>query len=701
MTYINSIIQKQLKVIFLLIIFVFSASSAIAMPKKGLDSDSDSDSDDETAVGQMHVQLVGAGGAGSAHSAVVSTEIVQLTGNVLGELQTINSESGNVDWYRVFPMLRGIFNQGFGPYMMVRLDLTVHSTLSNGYGDDQVFNSIVGTLATAQLQGFISLTNSQLQGVTPTEYFQLLLINALGSHTMFDQFSGQLQADEQDPLHNNYALANKIRKMLKEIDDSVSRIMPVSQPGQVVLQDVIFALAPYIEKAITQDWFSEYGNEESLRDVYEFATVYLEQHVKNMVASGQGEGSSQSKLRRRAVKDAIKMFKPEARENLRDHLKRIRVIQRNNPKAVQNADVYILLGMLSIRFNECELSGGRRLQSLSNLQRVFADRMIRHIWVNAQAEDRLSIAHAFSGLLNISLLQNLSSGFVMTVSDELQFNILPAVTAANPQSTQPAASTPSIAAGPSASGTTNVIVQTAPPVLRLDIRGAEGFSGSDAMRPALLMSGGDFAGGLIPGGIPARHRGMEPGNGGYGGGGGAMVYNPPATMPAHAGMGMPMLLPSSSSSQMGGASQQPFGQQPFGHQPFGQQPKPSPSPIAGPSHQHIVQPPFSGTKSLAMEDLQEILGDLAEVSHNYRNIGGVLYIPHHIVQNCHSLQDIIVAWLQGQTIANKYSPRTWTSLIRAVAHKIGGQNPAAAEKLCMKHGVDYKNDVRGKNTLEK
>ena len=52
---------------------------------------------------------------------------------------------------------------------------------------------------------------------------------------------------------------------------------------------------------------------------------------------------------------------------------------------------------------------------------------------------------------------------------------------------------------------------------------------------------------------------------------------------------------------------------------------------------------------------------------------------------------ILSAWLNGQTLEGKAPKLSWKSVVRVVADRVGGENPAHAERILLNYNSKHRN----------
>ena len=52
---------------------------------------------------------------------------------------------------------------------------------------------------------------------------------------------------------------------------------------------------------------------------------------------------------------------------------------------------------------------------------------------------------------------------------------------------------------------------------------------------------------------------------------------------------------------------------------------------------------------------------------------------------------ILSAWLNGQTLEGKAPKLSWKSVVRVVADRVGGDNPAHAERILLNYNSKHRN----------
>ena len=100
--------------------------------------------------------------------------------------------------------------------------------------------------------------------------------------------------------------------------------------------------------------------------------------------------------------------------------------------------------------------------------------------------------------------------------------------------------------------------------------------------------------------------------------------------------------------------------------------------------------------STAENDLFDILEEVGGLAASWRNMCLALRVPDADTignkwrddpKDC--LREILKQWLKKCYDTQKHGPPTWRKLVEAVANDYGGDNPALAETIALKHQSKY------------
>ena len=97
--------------------------------------------------------------------------------------------------------------------------------------------------------------------------------------------------------------------------------------------------------------------------------------------------------------------------------------------------------------------------------------------------------------------------------------------------------------------------------------------------------------------------------------------------------------------------------------------------------------------STAGDDFMEVRDAVTDVLHKWQGVAHALGLrpaqvqtiraKHRDLDDC--MDEAISVWLRRDYMEAKFGPPTWTSLVKAIAAKAGGQNPALADEIAEAH----------------
>ena len=94
-----------------------------------------------------------------------------------------------------------------------------------------------------------------------------------------------------------------------------------------------------------------------------------------------------------------------------------------------------------------------------------------------------------------------------------------------------------------------------------------------------------------------------------------------------------------------------------------------------------------------IDDLFDVQCELLNVAHNWKGVGKALRLHpdllsriqanHSNVEDC--LAVVLTEWLKKSYNYTRFGPPSWKLLVAAVAHPVGGNDRALAEKIAQKY----------------
>ena len=106
---------------------------------------------------------------------------------------------------------------------------------------------------------------------------------------------------------------------------------------------------------------------------------------------------------------------------------------------------------------------------------------------------------------------------------------------------------------------------------------------------------------------------------------------------------------------------------------------------------HVVL--LSCLSSPDIDDLFVVSSELLDVAHNWKSLGLALRLKpsllSRIQKDCSDVKDCLVEllteWLNKAYNTARFGDPTWQLLVAAVAHPLGGNNPALAQHIATKY----------------
>ena len=95
-----------------------------------------------------------------------------------------------------------------------------------------------------------------------------------------------------------------------------------------------------------------------------------------------------------------------------------------------------------------------------------------------------------------------------------------------------------------------------------------------------------------------------------------------------------------------------------------------------------------------IDDLFDVLCELDEVAHRWRQLGLALRLKPHTLSRIEKerqndvrtfLLEVVTEWLNQSYNTERFGLPTWKMLVQAVAHPNGGNNHALAQKIAAIH----------------
>ena len=97
--------------------------------------------------------------------------------------------------------------------------------------------------------------------------------------------------------------------------------------------------------------------------------------------------------------------------------------------------------------------------------------------------------------------------------------------------------------------------------------------------------------------------------------------------------------------------------------------------------------------SVDIDDIFEVQSELHDVAHNWKGLGMALKLRRTVLSGIEAdlpdsasrLEQVLTEWLQQAFDIERFGPPSWKQLVSAVAHPIGGNNPALAQRIAHRH----------------